>query len=92
MSFMSNHVIHVKSCHQRESRSREEAAGSAVVTRFVTVAPMRAEVRTSVLAGWRWSGIHAQAPRSKTKRFRGVYAGMKVVQNVKLDINEQLKK
>jgi hypothetical protein len=85
---MSNHVIHVKSCHQRESRSREEAAGSAVVTRFVTVAPMRAEVRTSVLAGWRWSGIHAQAPRSKTKRFRGVYAGMKVVQNVKLDINE----
>jgi hypothetical protein len=39
--------------------SREDAAGSAVVTRSVTVVPMRAEVRTSVLAALRWSGIHA---------------------------------
>jgi hypothetical protein len=33
-------------------------------------------------------GIHAKAWRSKTKRFRGVFAGMKVVSNVKLDLIE----
>jgi hypothetical protein len=70
---------------QRESRSREDAAGSAVVTRSVTVTPMRAEVRTSVLAAWRWSEIHAQAPLLNTKRFRGVYAGMKVVSHVEMN-------
>jgi hypothetical protein len=61
------------------------------VTRSVTVAPMRAEVRTSVLAAWRCSGIHAHAPRSKTKRFRGVYTGMKVVSHVELNLMESLK-
>jgi hypothetical protein len=78
--------------HQRESRSREDAAGSAVVTRSVLVAPMRAEVRTSVLADWRWSRIHAQAPHWKTKRFRGVYAGMTVVSHVELNLIGSLKK
>jgi hypothetical protein len=52
---------------------------------------MRAEVRTSVLAGWRWSRIHAQAPQWKTKRFRGIYASMKVVSHVELNLIGSLK-
>jgi hypothetical protein len=37
-------------------------------------------------------GIHAQAQCSKMKHFRGVYPGMRVVGNTKLDLMTYLKR